>query len=148
VALLTFSHIGVCVTDLERSTAFYTQVLGLTEMFSADFGSELRATMEADGKFTSRMLRRDDVRIELLYWHELEVTGDGQRRAMTARGMTHIAFRVEKFDDLFELARQHGGAAHPETMTDLGGGVMMAYITDPDGTRIECMAGVPDLAAS
>jgi hypothetical protein len=33
-------------------------------------------------------------------------------------------------------------------MTDLGGGVMMAYITDPDGTRIECMAGVPDLAAS
>jgi hypothetical protein len=24
----------------------------------------------------------------------------------------------------------------------------VVYLTDPDGTRIECMAGVPDLAAS
>jgi glyoxylase I family protein len=146
VALQSFSHVGICVSDLDRSTGFYREVLGFRELFSVDFGAELVATMEADGAFTSRMLARDDVRIELLYWHNRGVTGDGERRAMTARGMTHLAFRVETVDELFELAVAHGGAPHPATMTDLGGGVRVVYLTDPDGTRIECMAGVPDLA--
>jgi lactoylglutathione lyase len=147
VALQSFSHVGVCVSDLEQSTSFYTEVLGFRVLFSADFSDELTATMEADGGFTSRMLGRDDVRIELLHWHDREVSGDGQRRAMTARGVTHLAFRVETVDDLFEAAQQHGGAAHRSTQTDLGGGVQVVYLTDPDGVRIECMAGVPDLAA-
>jgi catechol 2,3-dioxygenase-like lactoylglutathione lyase family enzyme len=116
-------------------------------LFSVDFGNELAATMEADGAFTSRMLSRDDVRVELLHWHDRDVTGDGERRPMSARGMTHLAFRVEAVDDLLDLAEQYGGTAHPATRTDLGGGVQMVYLTDPDGVRIECMAGVPDLSA-
>jgi glyoxylase I family protein len=146
MALQSFSHVGICVTDLERSTSFYTEVLGFKVLFSADFGGELAATMEAEGSFTSRMLARDDMRVELLHWRDREVSGDGQRRAMTAMGMTHLAFRVEAVDELFDLAERHGGAAHPATRTDLGGGVQVVYLTDPDGVRIECMAGVPDLA--
>jgi glyoxylase I family protein len=145
VALQSFSHVGICVSDLERSTAFYTEVLGFRVLFSVDFDHELAATMEADGAFTSRVLARDDVRVELLHWHDREIGGDDQRRAMTARGMTHLAFRVDTVDELFELAAQYGGAAHPVTRTDLGGGVQVVYLTDPDGVRIECMAGVPDL---
>jgi glyoxylase I family protein len=147
MALQSFSHLGLCVSDLEHSTRFYTEVLGFHVLFSVDFGSELAATMEADGAFTSRMLARDDVRLELLHWHDREIEGDGERRAMTVRGVTHLAFRVEAVDDLFALASEHGGAAHPETLTDLGGGVRVVYLTDPDGVRIECMAGVPDLSA-
>jgi glyoxylase I family protein len=145
--LQSFSHVGVCVSDLDRSTSFYTEVLGFRVLFSVDFGNELAATMEADGAFTSRMLSRDDVRVELLHWHDRDVTGDGERRPMSARGMTHLAFRVEAVDDLLDLAEQYGGTAHPATRTDLGGGVQMVYLTDPDGVRIECMAGVPDLSA-
>jgi glyoxylase I family protein len=148
VALQSFSHVGVCVADLDRSTAFYAQVLGFRVLFSADFGGELAATMEAEGSFTSRMLARDDVRVELLHWSDREVEGDGERRAMTARGMTHLAFRVDAVEELFALAEQYGGTAHPATRTALGGGVEVVYLTDPDGTRIECMAGVPDLSAS
>jgi lactoylglutathione lyase len=145
VALLSFSHVGVCVSDLERSTRFYGEVLGFKELFTTSFTDELTATMEATGGFTSRMLARGDVRIELLHWDERTPDGDGGRRAMTARGMTHLAFRVEAVDDLFALAAEFGGAAYPATQTDLGGGVQVVYLTDPDGTRIECMAGVPDL---
>jgi lactoylglutathione lyase len=144
--LQSFSHVGVCVTDLEASTRFYAEVLGFTELFTTTFTDELTATMETDGAFTSRMLVRDDVRIELLSWHDRTPDGDGQRRPMTTRGMTHLAFRVEAVDDLFALATEFGGAAFPATQTDLGGGVRVVYLTDPDGTRIECMAGVPDLA--
>jgi lactoylglutathione lyase len=147
VALLGFSHVGVCVSDLDRSTRFYCDVLGFRELFSVDFTDELVATMEVTGGFTSRMLARDDVRIELLHWHDREPDGDGERRAMTGRGMTHLAFRVDAVDDLFELAAERGGASYPASRTDLGGGVSVVYLTDPDGTRIECMAGVPDLAA-
>jgi len=147
VALQSFSHIGICVSDLERSTTFYTEVLGFQVLFSVDFAGELATTMEADGAFTSRMLGRDDLRVELLHWHDREVGGDGERRAMTARGVTHLAFRVEAVDDLFGLADQYGGTVHRATQTDLGGGVQVVYLTDPDGVRIECMAGVPDLVA-
>ncbi|HEX3823958.1 MAG TPA: VOC family protein [Mycobacteriales bacterium] len=146
MALQSFSHVGICVSDLERSTGFYTEVLGFRVLFSVDFSDELTVTMEAEGGFTSRMLARDDVRVELLHWHDREVSGDASRRAMTSRGMTHLAFRVDAVDELFELAASHGGAAHPATLTDLGGGVQVVYLTDPDGARIECMAGVPDLA--
>lgn len=148
MALQSFSHLGVCVSDLERSTRFYTEVLGFRVLFSVDFESELGATMEVDGAFTSRMLARDDVRVELLHWRDRAVDGDGERRAMTARGVTHLAFRVDAIDDLFELAESRGGRAYPATRTDLGGGVEVVYLTDPDGVRIECMAGVPDLSAS
>jgi lactoylglutathione lyase len=142
----SFSHIGVCVSDLDRSTRFYTEVLGFTELFSFDFNDELASTMETDDGFTSRMLIRDDIRVELLHWRDRTPDGDGQRRPMTALGLTHLCFRVESAEDLFEAAAAFGGAAHPATKSSLDGGVEVVYLTDPDGIRIECMAGVPDLA--
>jgi len=148
VTLQSFSHVGICVSDLDRSTSFYTKVLGFAVQFSFDFSDELTATMETEGAFTSRMLARDDIRVELLHWQDREPSGDGERRPMTARGMTHLAFRVEGVDDLFALAEQYGGTVHPSTRTDLAAGVQVVYLADPDGTRIECMAGVPDLRTS
>ena len=153
VALQTFSHLGICVRDLELSTRFYEQVLGFKHLFSVDLGDELAVTMETPGcRFTSRMMARQDLRIELLGWAEPEVTGDGQRRAMTAVGLTHLCFRVEAADDLAELAKANGGAFHRQTLTELpgmgegGGPIITVHLTDPDGTRIECIVGQPDLA--
>lgn len=152
MALQSFSHVGVCVSDLERSTAFYEGVLGFRQLFTMTMGDELAATMEIDGiRFESRMLARDDVLIELLHWLEPTATGDGQRRPMDRFGMTHLCFRVDDVDDLVEPARRLGGAAHLSTRSVLpgmgvgGGDVTVLYLTDPDGTRIEAMAGSPDL---
>jgi glyoxylase I family protein len=151
VALQSFSHVGVCVSDLERSTAFYEGVLGFRPLFTMTFGGELEATMEIDGTFESRMLVRDDVLVELLHWIEPEATGDGERRPMDRFGMTHLCFRVDDVDDLVDVAEQLGGTAHRHTRTVLagqgvdGGDVTLLYLTDPDGTRIELMAGSPDL---
>ena len=49
MALQSFSHVGVCVSDLERSTAFYEEVLGFRQLFTMTMGDELAATMEIDG---------------------------------------------------------------------------------------------------
>jgi lactoylglutathione lyase len=154
MALQSFSHLGICVADLERSTRFYVDVLGFREVVSLDFDSVLKATMERDGGFTSRMLARDDVRIELLAWADGEVSGDGARRPMDARGVTHLCFRVDDAEELFEIARAAGGEAWPGTLTSIagmgedGGDLRTVYMTDPDGVRIECISGMPDLSGA
>jgi glyoxylase I family protein len=148
-----FSHVGVCVSDLERSTRFYTEVLGFQVLFTMELGPELAATMEIDGRFTTRMLARGDVRVELLQWLEPESHGDGERRLMNRIGMTHLCFRVDDVDVLLAEAARAGGHAHPSTLSVLegvgvgGGPVKVVYATDPDGTRIEFMSGSPDLGA-
>ena len=44
-----------------------------------------------------------------------------------------------------------GGAVHRHTLSELPGAgvggkaVKLMYLTDPDGVRIECMSGTPDL---
>ena len=143
MAVLSFSHPGICVRDLEVSTSFYAEVLGFTELFTMEFtGDELAATMERGGAFTSRILRRDDLRLELLHWQDGSAQGYGERAPMDRRGMTHLCFRVDELDDLPEVARVR---AVPGTRSELEGGVRMLYLTDPDGVRIELIAGMPAL---
>jgi glyoxylase I family protein len=153
MALQTFSHVGVCVSDLDRSTAFYTRVLGFRELFTVELGPEVAPTMEIEGRFTSRMLTRDDVRVELLHWIEPGWQGDRARRPMNQLGMTHLCFRVEDIEDLFVSAERFGGCAHRDTLSVMEGAgpnrgpVTTVYLSDPDGVRIECISGTPDLAA-
>jgi glyoxylase I family protein len=143
----------VCVSDLYRSTAFYTGVLGFRELFTIELGPEVAATMEIDGRFTSRMLTRGDLRVELLHWIEPEAGGEKTRRPMNQLGMTHLCFRVENIDDLFGAVERLGGRVHRETLSVMEGAgldsgpVKTIYLSDPDGIRIECISGTPDLAA-
>jgi len=150
---LTFSHVGVCVSDLEQSTTFYTRALGFQELFTVELGAEVAATMEIEGRFTSRMLNRGDVRVELLHWIEPMARGERSRRPMNEFGMTHLCFRVENIDDLFVVAEQSGGRVHRETLSVIegagvdGGPVKTVYLSDPDGVRIECISGTPELVS-
>jgi glyoxylase I family protein len=157
IGLQSFSHLGICVSDLERSTAFYVEVLRFRVLFTMEFGEELAATMERGGRFESRVLARDDVRIELLHWLD-DPGGAGSepgppaaasRRPMDLPGITHLCFRVERPGELFEIAERCGGKAWPHTLSSIQQGpnrVEAVYLTDPDGVRIECLAGSPDLA--
>lgn len=147
-----FSHIGVCVTDLDRSIRFYTQVFGFAQLYQLDFdNNEVAATMEQEGKFRSAMLIRDDIRIELLQWVDVSMTGSGERKPMTELGFTHLSFRVEDVDGLTQAILDAGGHFLESTRTVLGDvedptSGRFIYLTDPDGTRIELMQNVPDLS--
>jgi glyoxylase I family protein len=147
-----FSHIGIAVKDLHRSRRFYTDVLGFTQLYQLDFeNNEVAATMEQEGVFRSAMLIRKDIRIELLQWVDVPVTGSGQRRPMTELGVTHLCFRVENIDELTDAVVAAGGAVVEQTRTVLGDATdpaapRLVYLTDPDGTRVELMQGVPDLS--
>lgn len=147
-----FSHVGICVTDLDRSIRFYTQVFDFAQLYQLDFDdNEVAATMEQAGKFRSAMLIRDDIRIELLQWVDVPMTGSGERKPMTELGFTHLSFRVEDVDGLTDAILSAGGALVETTRTVLGdvndqASGRFIYLTDPDGTRIELMQNVPDLS--
>ncbi len=147
-----FSHIGIGVTDLDRSIRFYCDVFGFVQLYQLDFdNNEVAATMEQEGAFRSAMLIRDDIRIELLQWVDVPATGTGRRKPMTELGFTHLSFRVEDIDGLTAAVVAAGGAMVDETRTILGDpadarSTRLIYLTDPDGTRIELMQNVPDLS--
>ncbi len=151
MALQGFSHLGICVRDLDASQRFYREVLGFEPVYVLDFhDDEVAATMEQRGAFRSAMLARDDVRIELLQWLDVPVSGSGERKAMTELGFTHLSFRVDEIDDLDDRVRAAGGTVLDHTLTVLGdaadpAAVRLRYVTDPDGTRIEVMQNVPVL---
>ena len=144
MSVLGWSHVGICCSDLERSTTFYEQVLGFEQVFTMELS--VPATMEVDGTFLSRMLKRPDMRLELLQWLSERPTGDGERRSMLGLGLTHLAFRVDGYEGLLERVEQHGGTVHRHTLTSLEGGVQLLYVTDPDGVRLELMVGTPDFS--
>ncbi|WP_426574915.1 VOC family protein [Aquihabitans sp. McL0605] len=115
VALQGFSHIGICVSDLDQSARFYVDVLGFSQLYTVDFvGNEVATTMEQEGGFRSTMLLRDDVRLELLQWIDVPMTGSGDRKPMTQLGFTHLSFRVEDVDELSDAVRAgwRGPRAH------------------------------------
>ena len=141
--MLSFSHFGICVSDLERSLRFYRDALGFELVASHRVGDEFAALMEIDGvSLESRMLSRDGVTLELLGFESPGHTGDGRRRPMNLLGLTHLSLRVDDVEVVAATIEDLGGAIVRSSRTTFGtDGARMdfLYCTDPDGVRIELM---------
>ena len=139
----TFSHFGICVTDLDRSVRFYCEGLGFVLAEQHQIGAEFAALMELDDvQLRSQFIRRDEIAIELLDFEQPPVVGEPVRRAINRLGLTHLSFRVDDLPGTSARIEALGGAVLPATRTtfDLGGTALdFVYCTDPDGVRIELM---------
>jgi lactoylglutathione lyase len=134
-----FSHYGICVSDLDRSLAFYTQALGFTKAEDFTVGSEFAALMGLDDvQLTSQFLEKDGVRLELLLFATPGAVGEAAMRPINQLGLTHLSFRVDDVDEVAAQVAEHGGTVHPETRTSMGT-LDFVYCADPDGTRVELM---------
>jgi len=115
-------HVGLRVSDLGRSLAFYTAV-----------GYTVVGTVEgtAFGSLTMLRLPGDDfVTIELVH--------DPARGAVDlGTGINHLVVQVESLDAaLADLAAQ-GVVTEPSGLPDGADELRTSWITDPDGYRIE-----------
>jgi catechol 2,3-dioxygenase-like lactoylglutathione lyase family enzyme len=139
----TFSHFGICVSDLERSLRFYCDGLGFEKAESHAIGSEFAQLMDLpDVAVTSQFIRRGEAAIELLAFTEPAPFGDRERRAVNQLGLTHLSFRVAGVDEVAARLVQLGGRVVEESRTviDFGGTPLtFVYCTDPDGVRVELM---------
>jgi glyoxylase I family protein len=150
MAVLRMTHVGICVSDIDRSVRFYRDLLGFT------YRSELRVQGEpSDTLLRLRgvdlqaiYLERDGTRIELLHYASPGPIGDGTARAMNARGLTHLSLRVDNFTATLATLRAGGARVLDETLIDIPDfGAAAVFIADPDGTLIELVQSPGDLEA-
>jgi len=139
---IAFSHLGICVSDLDRSLRFYCQGLGFELVQSHTVGPEFGRLMEIDEvSLQSRFVRRDGVSIELLHFVSPGHTGEPTRRPMNQLGITHLSLLVRDLDAVGDVIEALGGAVVRGTRTTFGSSESLdfVYCTDPDGVRIELM---------
>ena len=118
-------HTMLRVGNLERSVKFYTQVLGM---------QLLRKSENPDYKYTLAFLgygkNPDHAELELTYNWGVETYELG-----TAYG--HIALGVPDAYAACEKIRAAGGNVTREAGPVKGGATVIAFVTDPDGYKIE-----------
>jgi catechol 2,3-dioxygenase-like lactoylglutathione lyase family enzyme len=139
----TFSHFGICVSDLELSLRFYCEALGFEPAESHTIGNDFARLMDLpEVAVTSQFIRRGATAIELLAFSEPAPFGDRERRAVNQLGLTHLSFRVSDLAGVAAKVVELGGAVVESSRTtiDFGGTQLeFVYCTDPDGVRVELM---------
>jgi lactoylglutathione lyase len=113
------------VTDLERSLAFYTDVLGMRLLRRQDY---------PEGKFTLAFVGYQDERDGAV----LELTHNwGVDSYELGSAFGHIAVEVDDAAQACALARQKGGKVTREAGPMKHGTTVIAFVEDPDGYKIE-----------
>ena len=131
------SHFGVCVSDLERSIAFYRDALEFDEVARLRFDdAQTRKLLDLPpgGVLDAVYLDRDGWRLELLHYPSPGAIAGDAPRPMTRTGLTHLSFVVASLAEACARIEAHGGRILETTRLD---GVVFAL--DPDGTRLELM---------
>lgn len=144
------THVGICVSDLERSLPFYRDALGFRELGTLDVAGDeaSRLLAIADVKLHAVYLERDDTRIELLFYPERGSPADPEPVAMNRPGFTHLSFRVDDLEAVTAAIAASGGRVLEETRIDNPRfGAKAIFATDPDGTRIELVEAPGDPGA-
>lgn len=154
------SHLGICVSDLDRSVRFYTEVLAADELalYSLDevMPKTYRFYLEtpANTRAFSKFLAIDGLLIELLYYTRggspAGYIGPAKRRPMNQLGFTHLALRISDVDEFkatLEKVEKYGGIVVKggRIIAEVFDGepIECVFVTDPDGTRVELMR-MPD----
>jgi lactoylglutathione lyase len=122
-------HTMIRTGDLDRSIAFYTQVLGMKLLRRQDYPA---------GKFTLAFVgygdERDNSVIELTYnW--------GVERYEPGTGFGHLAIEVDDVYAACAQIKQRGGTVVREAGPMNAGTAIIAFVADPDGYMIELIGG-------
>jgi catechol 2,3-dioxygenase-like lactoylglutathione lyase family enzyme len=141
------THLGICVSDLERSVRFYRDLLGCKEVGRLELEGEAVARLNGwpDAKVRAAYLERDGWRLELMEFPVPGWIGPNTPRPMNQLGLTHLSFRVDDLDSICAQIEAAGGGLLLETRLAQPGSptrVIMAH--DPDGVRFELIQGPGD----
>jgi glyoxylase I family protein len=141
-----FTHVGICVSDLERSLRFYTEALGFSRREpDGRVGTFIDPLVELeDVELEFRFLTRDGMSVELLHFVSPEPIGPAGRRPMNQLGLTHFGLAITELDEVARSIEEYGGQVYPHTralyqVDENSPRIESVYCTDPDGVRLELM---------
>jgi lactoylglutathione lyase len=125
------AHLALTVKDMERSLDFYTRVLGFKKAFEMPdrtTGAPWIVYLHING----------DQFLELFYHGEKDTPWDA-----SLRGFNHICLKI---DDLKSMVKQieNAGWKIDKELKQGGDKNLQAWITDPDGVRVELMQISPE----
>lgn len=117
-------HVAVWVTDLETTTAFYEEALGL--QYSRDF--------DGDDGIRNYFMCGEDGEFEIQFKH------DPTRDTAVEPGagaLDHLAVEVDDIEAAVERVEGWDGEVTTEPTPPGESGVRIAFITDPMGNGVE-----------
>ena len=118
-------HTMLRVGDLDKSLAFYTEVLGMNLLRKEDY---------PEGKFTLAFVGYGDEHSNSV----LELTYNWDTASYDlGNAYGHIAVAVDDAGAACELIRQRGGNVVREAGPMMHGTVVIAFVEDPDGYKVE-----------
>jgi catechol 2,3-dioxygenase-like lactoylglutathione lyase family enzyme len=141
--IIATDHTGITVSNLERSLAFWRDVLGFELSHRAHQTGELaeEITGVPGAEISLAVLKAPGHKIELL-----EYLAPKDRKRIDVRpcdvGSVHVAFTVENLDDILNTIAASGWrtAGKPQTLrSGPNTGKRVIYVRDPDGTTLEFM---------
>ncbi|WP_026239328.1 VOC family protein [Parafrankia discariae] len=138
---VAISHIGLCVSDFDRSIRFYTEGLGFRLAERFDIGDSLAQLAEVPPpiRCRSQMIVNGQTKLELLDWKTPRPEGT----ALTTRrqiGFTHLSVYVNDLAAAEARLVALGATPIEYTRTHIpmrDSAMDVLFLADPDGIRIE-----------
>jgi glyoxylase I family protein len=143
--ILTADHTGITVSNLERSLAFWRDVLGFEFSHRVHQTGELAAEITGvpGAEISLAVLKAPGGhKIELLEYMEPANRKKNVDLRPCDVGSAHVALAVDDLDAVLEKVAASGWntAGKPQTLTTgPNAGRRVIYVRDPDGTTIEFM---------
>ena len=126
--VLGISHLCFRVSDLDAALTFYTDVLGFKHAFdfTRDDGSRFGAYVSCGSRT----------------FMEFFLRGDGEAAAEGAQSYQHVCLEVDDMQKTVDGLRRAGAEVSEPTVGKDGN--PQAWLSDPDGNRIELHELRPD----
>ncbi len=133
-------HIALSVEDMDRSLAFYRDLLGLevamdkTWEKAGEIGDKILRVKDTAARQV--MLKCGDAFVELFQFNKPAPAPMAADRPVIDRGITHLCLDVKDVDAEYERLSKAGVIFHCEPQ-DLGSNCRTTYGRDPDGNVVE-----------
>ena len=141
--VIAADHTGITVSNLERSLAFWRDVLGFELSHRTHQKGELAGEITGvpGAEISLAVLKAPGHKIELLEYH-----APADRKQVDLKpcdvGAAHVALTVDDLDAVLSAIATSGwhAAGKPQTLqSGPNAGRRVVYVRDPDGTTIELM---------
>jgi len=131
-------HVGLCVSDIERSLAFYCDGLGMKVILDLDIQDDRVARVIGVPGAKTRIvhLQLGDAILELFSYYEPDGKNVARAIQQYDQGLTHIGFEVSNIHAHIEELRKKGVEFLGEPV-EFRPGVWVVYFRGPDGEVCE-----------
>lgn len=123
-----FTHTSIRTSNLDKSIAFYTKLLGLNKVSRREIpqnNAEIVFLQDPQGKGAT---------LELTYYSNQKkfIQADYENRLFD-----HLAFEITNMNETLGAMRAEGVTISDEPFKLSSEGPLIAFVEDPDGTLIE-----------